>query len=128
MGSWQILDAGRVTVDKKLVVKILEPMMDRQSLVEVAFKAEAYHLAELLGEGISYHRNDTLGADGNEGIGQGVVARDNLEALGASAQNLLYLLQIAGSLLYGHDIGEFVGEAQRGLGGDVDAGASRHVI
>ncbi len=60
--------------------------------LEASCETEAHHAAELFGKGVAHHRNHSLGAERDKGIGEGVIARDHLEPLRLVVDYLLDLL------------------------------------
>ena len=94
----------------------------------LALVLQAYHLGELLGQGIANDTDDTNGSTGDHRESEGIVAADDIKGGRLVLDNLVHLFQTAAGFLDGHNVLAVAGQTHRGFCLEVDSRAPGYII
>ena len=124
----ECFDARRVAFFEDGVHQGEHAVVEGEGFLEVALQGEMHHVGHFLWQGVGHDGDDAVGPEGEHGVGEGVVAGDDTEAIGALAKDFHDLMEVATGFLDAYDVGALVGEGEGGLGGEVDTGAAGDVV
>ena len=104
-----------------------EPVVPGPGLLEVSREQQVDQGGHGGRDLVGHHRDQSVAAGGDDRQGEPVVSRQHGKVLGALAQDIHHLLEVAARLLDAHDVG-VPGKPERHAGLKVDRGAAGYVV
>ena len=89
------LDSGGIAINEEQTEQVGETVMNLPGSLILALVLQAYHLGELLGQGIANDTDDTNGSTGDHRESEGIVAADDIKGGRLVLDNLVHLFQTA---------------------------------